>query len=342
MFSRRRVSSASLNLLLVLAAVTATACRGPARITLPTGAGTPFPGFADAYSQATADCRAIKTMSASLSLSGRTGSTKLAARIDAGFAEPARVRLEGYPRVNFGGKPFFVLVATGAEAVLVLTRDDRVLRGAAPSAIVEALAGVALDPYELRSVVSGCALGSVVPTGGRSFGNGWAAVDAGDTTLYLREQDRRWRLLVAQRGSLTIEYSNFAGARPTTVRLHMTPGSGLPGSDLTLGASQVEINVPLEDPVFNADVPPTATPLTLEELRRALKTTEGAEGTGQDQHGDAEARIRRAARGGTGPSLPPCPRASVLISSRAPRRLRLPDLRPLRPRALRPLRSALA
>src|ERR687889_1083286 len=118
MFSTRRIGSACLNLLLVLAAAIAASCRGPARITLPTGAGTPFPDFASAYSQATSDCRAIKTMSASLSLSGRAGATKLAARIDAGFAEPGRLRLEGYPRVNFGGKPFFVLVATGEETIL--------------------------------------------------------------------------------------------------------------------------------------------------------------------------------------------------------------------------------
>jgi hypothetical protein len=210
-------------------------------------------------------------MSASLSLSGRAGSTKLTARIDAGFAEPARVRLEGYPRVNFGGKPFFVLVATGAEATLVLTRDDRVLRGAAPSAIIEALAGVALDPYELRAVVSGCALGAVEPTAGRTFNNGWSALDAGDTTLFLRQQDGRWRLLAMRRGSLTIEYSKFAGARPTAVRLHTTASAGVPAADLTVRASQVEINVPLEDTAFTADVPGTATPLTLEELRGAVR-----------------------------------------------------------------------
>jgi hypothetical protein len=93
--------------------------------------------------------------------------------------------------------------------------------------------------------------------------------------------------------------------------------------------------------VFNADVPPTATPLTLEELRRALKTTEGSEltragttvlagteateGTGQDQHGGTGTRGRLS---------PPCLRVSVLISSRALRHLPL--------RGLRPLRSSLA
>lgn len=222
-------------------------------------------------------------MSASLSLSGRAGSTRLAARIDAGFAEPARLRLEGYPRVNFGGKPFFVLVANGETATLVLTRDDRVLRDAAPSAIVEALAGVALDPAELRAVVSGCALGAGQPSAGRSFANGWAAVDAGNATLFLRQQDGQWRITAARRGSLTIEYSNYSNGRPSTVHLYTTPQSGAAPADLTLRTSQVELNVPLEDTVFNVEVPRTATPVTLEELRGALRTegteTEGTEHT---------------------------------------------------------------
>jgi hypothetical protein len=250
--------------LLVLAA----SC-GPPRVMLPSGAGTPFPDFAAAYDTATSDCRAVKTMSVSLSLSGRAGATKLSARIDAGFAEPARLRLEGYPRVNFGGKPFFVLVATGQTATLVLTRDDRVLRGAAPSAIIEALAGVALEPDELRALVSGCALGVGQPSAGRSFENGWAAVEAGDSTLFLRQLEGQWRLVAARRGSLTIEYSNFAGGRPSTVHLRTSPAQGVAAADLTLRTSQVEANTPLDDAVFNVDVPKNATPLTLEEVRRA-------------------------------------------------------------------------
>ena len=248
--------------------IVAASC-APRRVTLPTGAGTPFPDFLPAYTQATADCRAVTTMSASLSLSGRAGSTKLAARIDAGFAEPARLRLEGYPRVNFGGKPFFVLVANGPAATLVLTRDGRVLRGAAPSAIIEALAGVALEPDELRALVAGCALGAGQPSAGRSLPQGWVAVDAGDSTAFLRQLEGHWRLVAARHGSLTIEYSNFAGARPSTVHLQTTPAPGVGPADLTLRISQVEINTPLDDGVFNVDVPRDAVPLTLEELRRA-------------------------------------------------------------------------
>jgi outer membrane lipoprotein-sorting protein len=274
MFTSSRVHArGSLHALLVIVLSAAIAsCGRTVRVTLPSGTGTPFPEFLAAYSEATAPCRDIKTMSASLALSGRAGSTKLAARIDAGFAEPSRLRLEGYPRINFGGKPFFVLVADGESATLVLTRDDRVLRGAAPSAIVEALAGVALDPGELRAVVSGCALGAVQPAAGRAFADGWVAVDAGVTTVFLRQQDGVWRVAAARRRTLTIEYSNFTNGRPSTIHLLTTSEGGSAPANLTVRASQVEIDTPLNESVFDVEVPRSATPITLEELTRALRS----------------------------------------------------------------------
>src|SRR4051812_37346731 len=58
-------------------ALAACAPKGP---TLPAGTGTPFPEFASAYSEATANCRDVTTISASLGLSGKAGSTKLRGR----------------------------------------------------------------------------------------------------------------------------------------------------------------------------------------------------------------------------------------------------------------------
>jgi hypothetical protein len=241
------------------------------RVTLPTGAGVPFPEFTTAYAEATADCRAVKTMSASMSLSGRAGDTKLAARVDAGFAGPDRLRLEGFPRISFGGKPFFVLVARGGQATLLLTRSGGVVRGAPPAAIIEALAGVALEPSELHAVVSGCGLGAVQPEAGRTFGNGWAAADAGETTVFLRQIDGRWRVAAVRRGPLTIEYAELNSGRPATVALRTVAAQGVVPGDIRLRLSQVEINVPLADAVFELDIPPDAAPMTLEELRNVLK-----------------------------------------------------------------------
>ena len=255
--------------LVVLATCFLTASCAGRRVALPSGAGVPFPDFAAAYADATTECRGVKTLSATLSLSGRAGGTKLSARIDAGFAEPSRLRLEGYPRVNFGGKPFFILVARGTDATLVLTRDGRVLRGASPSAIIEALAGIALEPDELRALVSGCALGGGQPTAGRTFDKAWAAVDTGGSTVFLRRLDGAWRVAAVRRSSLTIEYADFSGGRPATVQLRTSAGPGVAPADLTLRVSQVERNVSLDNAAFYVDVPRDAVPLTLEELRRA-------------------------------------------------------------------------
>jgi len=252
-----------------VALLLAASCGGAAHVTLPSGAGSPFPGFAAAYAESTAECRTLKTMSASLSLSGRAGSAKLSARIDAGLADSGRLRLEGFPKVGFSGKPFFVLVSRGADATLVLNRDARVLRGSAPSAIIEALTGIALDPDQLRAVVSGCGLTATDPVAGRTYASGWASVDTGDTTIFLRQIEGRWRVAAVRKGPLTIEYRDFASGRPSTVHLQAAPAPGTVPADLTLRLSQIEINTPLEDAVFAVDPPRDATPITLDELRRA-------------------------------------------------------------------------
>jgi len=262
--------TARFSLALVSAAVVLTAsCGHPSRVTLPSGAGSPFPAFAASYAESIAECRIVKTISASLALSGRAGSTKLSARIDAGFAETGQLRLEGYPKVSFGGKPFFTLVSRDGDATLVLNRDSRVLRGTPPAAIIEALTGVSVDPDQLRALVSGCALGATEPTDGRSFDNKWASLDAGGTTVFLRQIDGRWRVVAARRASLTVEYDDFSSGRPATVRLHTVAAAGAVPADLTLRISQVEINTTLASDVFRAEVPSNAAPITLEELRRA-------------------------------------------------------------------------
>jgi outer membrane lipoprotein-sorting protein len=255
------------SLFAVLLALLVSGC-GAKHFEPPSGAGTPFPDFAAALDQAREHCRGVKTMRLTLSLSGRAGSTKLRGRVDAGLASPAEIRLEG--RAPFG-RPVFILVARDAKtATLWLPRDNRVLRDSAPAAIVEALAGVALGPDELRSVLAGCGFGTAPPSDARAYGD-VAAVDAADgSTQYLRRTDTRWRLVASTRDSLTVEYRDFTAAGPATVRMSRSlPGSSGSPTDLTVKLSDVELNVPLEAEVFRVDVPPDADPLTLEELRRA-------------------------------------------------------------------------
>jgi len=232
---------------------------------LPTGTGTPFPDFAAAYGQATAACRSVKTITASLGLSGRAGTTKLRGRIDAGFAEPARARLEGIAPF---GKPVFILVADARRSTLVLPREDRVLRDAPPEQIVEALAGVPLGPDTLRTVVTGCGLSVGTPAEGRTFPNGWTAVSVGQGTTYLRRNAGTWEVAAATSGPVTVTYADYASGRPSSVRLR-AEAQGRPSADLTLRLSDVDINTTLDPKTFEVSLPAHPVPLTLDELRRA-------------------------------------------------------------------------
>jgi outer membrane lipoprotein-sorting protein len=250
--------------LLVLVAL-AAGCATPKPPTFPSGPGTPFPEFASAYANATASCAHVSTFTASLALSGKAGRTKLRGRIDAGFAAPARARLEG---VAPFGRPVFVLTADGDRGTLVLPRDERVLADAPPAAIVEALAGVALTPDALRRVVSGCGLSTGEPREGARHGGDLASIALGDGAVFLRRAGDAWQMAGARRDTLTVAYADYANGRPSTVRL-VAEAAGAVSADLTLRLSQVEINTTIDPKVFQADIPEGADPLTLDELRSA-------------------------------------------------------------------------
>ena len=200
-----------------------------------------------------------------MAMSGKAGTTKLRGRVDAGFAAPARARLEGIAPF---GKPVFVLVGDGDKGTLVLPRDERVLRDAPPEQIVEALAGVRLGADDLRTILSGCGFPDAPPADGRAFSNGWVSGSTANGALYLSRVGEGWRVAAATRGPLTVTYADYAGTRPTTVRLRST-SDGRASADLTLRLSDVEINPTLDPKTFDVDLPAHPVPMTLEELRRA-------------------------------------------------------------------------
>ena len=244
--------------------VVVSAC-APKALVLPSGASTPFPEFTTAYQQATAACAGVKTLRASMAMSGKAGSTKLRGRIDAGFAAPARARLEGLHPVF--GRPVFILVADGGRGTLVLPRDDRVLRDAPPDRIVEALAGVPLGPDALRTALSGCGFSAAAPAEGRSFANGWVAGSSGESTTYLRRGGGGWEVAAATLGGVTVSYADYVSGRPATVRIRA--GANASAADITLRLSDVDINTTLDPRTFEVELPDRPIPLTLDELRRA-------------------------------------------------------------------------
>ncbi|HEV8212153.1 MAG TPA: hypothetical protein VGP77_18650, partial [Vicinamibacterales bacterium] len=179
-----------------VASLAALAC-GPTRLTLPTDAGSPLPDFQSVHDRVSTACRAARTLTAEVALSGHAGKTKLRGRVVAGFERPASMRLEG---VAPFGPPAFILVARAGEATLLLPRDERVVRGASPEDVLGALTGVALAPADLHAVLTGCVVPDPVPRGGRVHANGWASIDLdGNATLYLARVNGAWQPRAAKR-----------------------------------------------------------------------------------------------------------------------------------------------
>jgi hypothetical protein len=209
----------------------------------------------------------VRTLTAEIGMSGRAGRQKLRGRVVAGFARPTSMRLEG---VAPFGPPAFILVARGANATLLLPRDEpRVLRGAKPEDILGALTGVALGPADLQAILTGCVAPAPQATDARRHANGWASINLSDgTILYLQPANQNmWTLRAATRDGWKIEYPAWSGNFPQTVRLQSTrPNVDV---DLTASLSQIETNKDLEDAAFNVNVPSDAVPITIDELRTA-------------------------------------------------------------------------
>ena len=241
---------------------------GPRELLLPSGDGVPFPGFAERFALVTESCRGIRSLTAELSLSGRTGATRVRGRVLAGIQAPDSIRLEG---VAPFGAPGFILAAAGGRGALLLPRDGQVLLDESPEAILGALIGLPLRPAELLALATGCVSSTPEAVAGRTYPGGWIVVDLVDgATAYLREGETTPRLVAATLPGLVVEYRQQASGLPTQLRVRSSGSAAVDRAptDLTIGISQTETNRTLPDAVFEVDVPMTAVSITLEQLRQ--------------------------------------------------------------------------
>jgi hypothetical protein len=212
-----------------------------------------------------ATCRGIRTLTGELALSGRAGTQRLRGRVIAGFERAGSMRLEG---VAPFGPPAFVLAARPGSAVLLLPRDERVLRNADARDVLGALSGVPLAPADLLAVLTGCVVPDPVPAAGRLHERGWASIELNDgATVYLQQAGGAWQVRAARRAPWDIEYGQWLGGLPRTVRLQALQGPT--PVDVTVGVSQLETNMDIPASAFTLDVPPNTMELTLDELRQA-------------------------------------------------------------------------
>ena len=256
----------SCRLVVLIAAIGCSAC-APPLMKLPSGPSTPAGDGRDVAADATAACRRVTSMTAEISVSGSVGGQRLRGHMLVGVATPASVRLEA--AAPFGA-PLFIFVARGADATLLLPRDDRVLEHGKPDEVLDAVTGVPLDPADLRDVLTGCA---VAPdgAGARQPAPDWRILPDGPGHLYMHREGPGgpWRLAATVRQpdhgeGWRAEYRNFQDGLPQEVRLtSLTPKR----FDLRLALTQIETNVPLGPDAFQVRIPRGAQPMTLAELR---------------------------------------------------------------------------
>jgi outer membrane lipoprotein-sorting protein len=259
----RRRSRGVLAGLLVAVSVAAAAC-GARRVPLPGDGGTPLADFTQIHAQVSEACSRVRTVQGEFGLSGRAGGQRLRGRVIAGFERPGSMRLEA---VAPFGQPGFILAAREATALLLLPRDERVVRGASAAAILGALTGVALAPADLQAVLTGCVVQMPVPSRGRLHANGWASIDVGaDAVVYLERRDG-WRLRAARRDGWRVDYLEWSGAFPRVVQLRSLDPAVM--VELTATLSQLETNIDIDPAAFTVTVPARATEMTLAELQAA-------------------------------------------------------------------------
>ena len=236
---------------------------------LPAGPGAPAADAADALTQATAACRGIRTLTAVVATSGKVDGQRLRVRLSTGVAVPGSARLEA---VAPFGPPIFILVADNDDATtLLLPRDARVLRHTGSAAVLDAVAGVPMSAADLRLVLTGCTSEMLRPEG-RALGDDWRLIGESNDSLYLHRAGaaQPWQLVAAIRRHWRVEYDNNLNGGPRSIHVtSISPATAAGSFDLTLALSQVETNVPLCADVFRVEVPPTAQPISLEELKRA-------------------------------------------------------------------------
>jgi outer membrane biogenesis lipoprotein LolB len=183
--------------------------------------------------------------------------------VHAGLERGGNVRLEG---VAPFGAPVFILAGKNDNATLLLPRDHRVLRDTAVATVLERLTGLALSADDLRLILSGCLVENASPADGRRWGSGWQAVTVGDRTAYLAAQQGRTVVVAADFGQWRVDYADYQGDWPRTVRVRRVDG----GADITARVGELEVNTTIDPAAFAVTIPPDFDPMTIDELRSVL------------------------------------------------------------------------
>ena len=243
---------------------TVAAC-APKTFVPPAGPGAAAPDAGPAWAEATKACRDVRTYSATLRLSGRSGDEPIPT-VSAIVALTSQGQI--FLQVVGAGRPVVTLAGTADRATYLLHRDNRVVSARADE-IVETIVGVKVGPDRLLAVLAGCAVRVLELEKGARFERR-LAVTTTDGTVYLEQRAGAWQTTAAILDALIISrYERQGSAFPTSLQIDATAGRA--SSRIRIrGIEQLEVNANLQAAVFD---PPAgaaaATPMTLEELRAA-------------------------------------------------------------------------
>ena len=251
---------------IAFAAAAATASCAAPLLKLPGGSGPPASDAAAALTQSITACRAVRTMTAEVAVSGKVNGQRTRARLQLGVAAPASAYIEA--PAPFGA-PVFIFAAQNDDATLLLPRDRRVLEHGRPAEVLEAIAGVPLTPAALRDTLTGCVTDGAPRNAATQPEARWRVFPGSEELYLFRDRDADpWHLVaVVHRGGTApwrAEYREFINDVPRSIHLTSTPSNRF---DLQLALSDVELNVPIGPETFRVQIPAGTTPLTIGELR---------------------------------------------------------------------------
>lgn len=254
----------------LMSAALVPAC-GPRFYVPPSGPGEPFAEAASVWRDMTTRCRDARVFVAEVRVDGWVGASRQ--RFSAALHTALTRAGELYLEVPGPGRSFVQMAGRADQAVLLLPRDERVLR-APTREIVEALTGVRWGAVDLLNVLTGCVDEPEGEVRGVSYGDR-AAVELGrDTRAWLRHRDGVWHLDAATRDGLLVEYRPGPGAFPSNVRVSSFAAAATPLA-MTYLVSQVQANIELDAGTFTLTVPQAFVPMSLDDLRAARPLGEG-------------------------------------------------------------------
>jgi hypothetical protein len=259
--ARRAVGALSARVALFAVAVVTIACAS--RFTPPVGPGVPIATTEaqQLWTPLADGCAGVRAYNADIRPSGRVaGSGIRGVRLLVAVDRAGHVGVEA----ETPGPPLFTLRGNADQATLWLPRENRVIRDR-PEAILGALVGLELTPARLLAVLVGCVSSSRDVTQAVRIGD-VIRVTMADAVIYLAQRDGRWLPRAATFGDLIAEYRDRDVAPPTRIVLRSAEGH-TPAVDLTLVIGDRVVNRELPPTAFMVNVPATAVPAAVEDLR---------------------------------------------------------------------------